>query len=328
MAHELDIVNGKASMFSSRGMLPWHGLGTVINEDAVTSAEAIKLAGLEYDLYKTQVFTVDPDGKKLEIPDSFAVVRGDTNAALGIVGKNYHIFQNSEAFSFFDEIVGDKLAVYETAGALHGGRKIWILANLKQELFIKGTEDRTNAYVLLGTSHDGSQSLMMMPTLTRVVCNNTYTLAINQFSVESGIKIRHTRNMKNKVDIARDRLKIVNSQIEEYNKQSNYLASVNIDMAQFKTYVERLFPDNKEAKNNTRTVNMRNMIAVNFEENEFKETDGTAWAAFNAVTRFVDHQRSTKGEDDYDRKNNRMESVLFTTGAVKKRQAFDLAMSM
>lgn len=328
MAHELDIVNGKAAMFSSRGMLPWHGLGTVINEDAVTSAEAIKLAGLSYDLYKTPVFTIDPDGQKLEIPDSFAVVRGDTNAALGIVGKNYQIFQNSEAFSFFDEIVGDKLAVYETAGALHGGRKIWILANLKQELFIKGTEDRTNAYVLLGTSHDGSQSLMMMPTLTRVVCNNTYTLAINQFSVESGIKIRHTRNMKNKVDLARDRLKIVNSQIEEYNEQSNYLASVKIDAAQFKTYVERLFPDNKEAKNNTRTVNMRNLITLNFEDNEFKDTDGTAWAAFNAVTRFVDHQRSTKGEDNTDRQNNRMESVLFTTGAAKKRQAFELALSL
>lgn len=328
MAHELDIVNGKASMFSSRGMLPWHGLGTVINEDAVTSAEAIKLAGLDYDLYKTQVFTIDPDGNKIEVPDSFAVVRGDTNQALGVVGKNYHIFQNSEAFSFFDEVVGEKLAVYETAGALHGGRKIWILAKLPQEMFIKGTEDRSNTYVLLGTSHDGSQALMMMPTITRVVCNNTYTLAINQFSVESGIKVRHTRNMKTKVDIARERLAIVNKQIEEYNDQANYLASIKINMAQFKTYIETLFPDNKDAKNNTRTINMRNMIALNYEDNEFKQTDGTAWAAFNSVTRFVDHQRSTKGSDDNDRRNNKMESVLFTTGAAKKREAFSLALSL
>jgi phage/plasmid-like protein (TIGR03299 family) len=328
MAHELDIVNGKASMFSSRGMLPWHGLGTVINEDAVTSSEAIKLAGLDYDLYKTQVYTIDPDGKKIDVPDSFAVVRGDINQPLGIVGKNYEIFQNSEAFSFFDEIVGEKLAVYETAGALHGGRKVWILAKLPQELYIKGTEDRSNAYILLGTSHDGSQALMMMPTITRVVCNNTYTLAVNNFSVESGIKIRHTRNIKSKVDIARDRLKIVNTQITEYNDQANYLASVSVDLNQFKVYVERLFPDNKDAKHNTRTVNMRNMIMNNYDDNEFKETNGTAWAAFNAVTRFVDHQRSTKGGDDNDRKNNRMESVLFTTGAAKKRQAFELALAL
>lgn len=328
MAHELDIVNGKASMFSSRGMLPWHGLGTVINEDAVTSAEAIKLAGLDYDLYKNPVFTIDPDGNKVEIPDSFAVVRGDTNAPIGVVGKNYQIFQNNEAFSFFDEVVGEKLAVYETAGALHGGRKVWILAKLPQEMFIKGTEDRSNTYILLGTSHDGSQALTMMPTITRVVCNNTYTLAVQQFSVESGIKVRHTRNMKAKVDLARDRLQIVNEQLRTYDDQANYMASIKISTAQFKTYIETLFPDNKEAKNNTRTVNMRNMIAINYEDNEFKQTDGTAWAAFNAVTRFVDHQRSTKGSDDTDRRNNRMESVLFTTGAVKKREAFKLALSL
>lgn len=328
MAHHLDIVNGKASMFSSRGMLPWHGLGTVINEDAVTSADAIKLAGLDYNLYKNPLFTIDPDGNKIEVPDSFAVVRGDINQAIGVVGKNYEIFQNSEAFAFFDEVVGDKLAVYETAGALHGGRKVWILAKLPQELFIKGTDDRTDSYVLLGTSHDGSQALMMMPTLTRVVCHNTYTLAMSNFSIESGIKVRHTRNMKAKVSLARERLSIINEQITEYQEQSNYLASINVNAAQFKAYIETLFPDNKDAKNNTRTVNMRNMITLNFEDNEFKETDGTAWAAFNAVTRYVDHQRSTKGTDDTDRRNNRMESVLFTTGATKKREAFKLALSL
>lgn len=328
MAHHLDIVNGKASMFSSRGMLPWHGLGTVINEDAVTSADAIKLAGLDYNLYKNPLFTIDPDGNKIEVPDSFAVVRGDINQAIGVVGKNYEIFQNSEAFAFFDEVVGDKLAVYETAGALHGGRKVWILAKLPQELFIKGTDDRTDSYVLLGTSHDGSQALMMMPTLTRVVCHNTYTLAMSNFSIESGIKVRHTRNMKAKVSLARERLSIINEQITEYQEQSNYLASINVNAAQFKAYIETLFPDNKDAKNNTRTVNMRNMMTLNFEDNEFKETDGTAWAAFNAVTRYVDHQRSTKGTDDTDRRNNRMESVLFTTGATKKREAFKLALSL
>lgn len=328
MAHHLDIVNGKASMFSSRGMLPWHGLGTVINEDAVTSADAIKLAGLDYNMYKNPLFTIDPDGNKIEVPDSFAVVRGDINQAIGVVGKNYEIFQNSEAFAFFDEVVGDKLAVYETAGALHGGRKVWILAKLPQDLFIKGTDDRTDSYVLLGTSHDGSQALMMMPTLTRVVCHNTYTLAMSNFSIESGIKVRHTRNIKAKVSLARERLSIINEQITEYQEQSNYLASINVNAAQFKAYIETLFPDNKDAKNNTRTVNMRNMMTLNFEDNEFKETDGTAWAAFNAVTRYVDHQRSTKGTDDTDRRNNRMESVLFTTGATKKREAFKLALSL
>ncbi len=326
--HKLDMTTGKAAMFSSRGMVPWHGLGTVIQEDAATSADAIKYAGLDYSLFKTPLWTIDGDGNKIDVPENFAVVRGDTNAVLGVVGKNYKIFQNSEAFEFFDGVVGDKLAIYETAGAIHGGKIVWILAKLPAELRVGKTDDVTNSYVMLATSHDGSMSVTMMPTLVRVVCNNTFTLAINGFSIERGIKMRHTKNMSTKIDIARERLGIVNTQVEEYNEQMNALAKRNITKTELKSYIESLFPDNENAKNNTRTENMRDQIYNNWLETEFAQIEGTAWAAFNAVTRFVDHQRSTKGTDDADRANNRMYSVLMSSGAVKKREAFNSALAL
>lgn len=326
--HKIDTTSGKAAMFSSRGMVPWHGLGTVIQEDAATSADAIKYAGLDYSLFKNPLWSIDGEGNKIEVPENFAVVRGDTNAVLGVVGKNYKIFQNSEAFEFFDSVIGEKLAVYETAGALHGGKIVWILAKLPTEIRIPKTDDVSNAYVMLATSHDGSMSVTMMPTIVRVVCNNTFTLAIRDYSVERGIKMRHTKNMSAKIDIARQRLGIVNQQIDEYNSQVELLSSRRFTKTELQQYVESLFPDNNEAKHNTRTENMREEIYKNWAETEFAQIEGTAWAAFNAVTKFVDHQRSTKGTDDTDRANNRMYSVLMSSGAVKKRQALNVALEM
>lgn len=326
--HNLDMSRGSASMMSTKGVVPWHGLGTVLDEDAVDSATAIKAAGLDWSLYKNPISTVDADNNVIEIPNQYAIVRGDTNAALGVVGKNYKIFENHEAFTFFDDVIGEKLAVYETAGALKEGRIVWILAKLPGYLRVNKTDDISNKYVLLSTSHDGSLSLTIFPTLVRVVCNNTHVLAISEYSAESGVRMRHTNNIGDQVSVAKERLKIVNNKIENYQEQVNFLASKKIVNSQLTNYIEKMFPDNPNAKHNTRTENMRQDIYNNFEESEIKATDNTWWKAVNAVTEYVDHQRSTKGVDVISRGDNRMVSALMTTGATKKRNALNLALEL
>ena len=326
--HAIDTTRGEASMMSTRGIVPWHGLGTVLDEDAVDSATAIEAAGLNWSLYKNDLSTVDADGNKIEVPNNYAIVRGDTNAVLGVVGKNYKIFENAQAFKFFDDVIGDKLAVYETAGALHGGKLVWILAKLPKTIRAAGSDDISDSYVLLATSHDGSKSVTMMPTLVRVVCNNTYTLAVSEYSINTGIKIRHSGSMEDKLSVAQERLKIVNTKLDDYQEKVDLLAGKNITSAQLDKYIEVLFPHNEKAKHNTRTENMRQNVYNNFEDREIQKTDGTWWKALNAVTYYVDHQRSTKGTDDTARDHNRMISVLMTSGASKKRKAMDLALEM
>ena len=326
--HNIDMSRGEASMMSTKGIVPWHGLGTVLEEDAVDSKTAIQAAGLNWSLYKNELLTVDPDGQQIEVPDQYAIVRGDTKSVLGVVGKNYKIFENAQAFEFFDSVIGEKAAVYETAGALKGGRIVWILAKLPNSMRIANTDDISNSYVMLATSHDGSRSVTMMPTSVRIVCNNTYTMAVQEYNVNTGIKIRHTSSMNNRVDLARERLKIVNSNLAVYEEKANILAGRKISVKNLESYIQELFPDNKNAKHNTRTENIRQSITNNFENSEIKKTDGTWWKAFNAVTEFVDHQRSTKGVNDSARNDNRMISTLMTSGASKKRGALELALEL
>jgi len=326
--HQLDTTRGKASMMSTKGIVPWHGLGTVLDEDAVDSATAIEAAGLNWSLYKNDLSTIDADGNVIEVPNKYAVVRGDTSDVLGIVGKNYKVFENEEAFRFFDDVIGEKLAVYETAGALKGGKIVWILAALPNHIRIGSTDDVSTPYILMTTSHDGSKSVTMLPTLVRVVCNNTYTIAISQFSILSGIRIRHTKNMAANQSVAKARLGIINKQVDTYSEQANVLASSQISSSELASYVAQLFPDNPEAKNNTRTENMRDSIIENFEASEITSTDGTWWKALNAVTEFIDHSRSTKGIDSQSRQENRMQSVLMGSGATIKRTAMETALEL
>ena len=59
---------------------------------------------------------------------------------LGIVGRDYHVLQNKDAFKFLDPIRLGKRAMYHTVGALDGGRKVWLLVKLPGEIKVVGDD--------------------------------------------------------------------------------------------------------------------------------------------------------------------------------------------
>jgi hypothetical protein len=89
---------------------------------------------------------------------------------LGIVGDRYRIVQNHEAFQFVDQLIGSQLQ-FETAGSLCGGRRVWVLARLPEQIEVGG--DPVRPFVLLMNSHDGSTAVIAATTPVRLVCQNT-----------------------------------------------------------------------------------------------------------------------------------------------------------
>jgi hypothetical protein len=136
MAHQifLNEQTGKHSFFSVKEKA-WHGLGQIVDQYP-TSGEALQFAGLDYEVTKEDIFTANYDGDNQlvdhtkKIISHFATMRKDTGAVLGVVGKDYEIVQNKDAFAFFDAIVGGEGIQYETAGALGNGERIFITAKL------------------------------------------------------------------------------------------------------------------------------------------------------------------------------------------------------
>src|SRR5277367_1882484 len=193
MAHNINFneKTGKHSFMSVKEKA-WHGLGQIVDRYP-TSSEAIQFAGLDYIVEKRPLFTYDTENQmadpetdiiipEISVPNYFATVRADTDQVLGVVGNDYEVVQNRDAFTFFDAIVGGGDGIlYETAGALGNGERIFITAKLPGYIRV-GNDDLIEKYLFLTTSHDGFGSITAAFTPIRVVCNNTLHAALNNMS--------------------------------------------------------------------------------------------------------------------------------------------------
>jgi hypothetical protein len=86
----LDASTGRVALMSAR-ILPWHGLGVVVNQ-AATSAEAIRLASLDWKVSKIPM-SYEWNGIKRESEDTYAIVRGDTGKQLASVGGRLELIE-------------------------------------------------------------------------------------------------------------------------------------------------------------------------------------------------------------------------------------------
>lgn len=294
MAHNLELdKNGKASFAST--LKAWHGLGQIV-EGAMTSEEAIKLANLDYTVEIKPLFAKVEGATDLllPVPDKFATVRTDKNKVLGVIGNRYKVVQNKEAFAFFDEIVGGKHAMFETAGVLGQGERIFVSAKMPDVIRIAGTDDISEVYVLLTSSHDGSGSIIAAVTPIRVVCQNTLNAALK--STVSRVAIRHTTSAADKLKEAHKLLGISHAYITEVNEMFNALAKKVVTDAQVKTLVENLFKSEKE--DSTRIKNIHEAVMASYFSGVGQsKIIGTAWGAYNGITHYLDHVKTYRTGD-------------------------------
>lgn len=322
MAHNLSIKeNGEAEMFSGENITPWHGLGKVV-EGLLTAESAIKAAGLDWQVGLRPVFVDETNPRKVD--DYQAVERLDNQKVLSICGSRYTPIQNAGAFDFFDEVVGSGQAVYTTAGALNEGRRVWIMAKITGKLFIDTRPDEEiERLILLCNSHDGTQSLTMQQVATRVVCQNTLSVAMK--GATNQIKIRHTQNYKSKVDEAQRTLKIIHGYYDNLKVVLAELDKQAMTIKDMENFTEKLIPDSGDVdkKTATRTLNIRNDINVLFTRGR-GNLGKTRYDAMNAVTDYCDHNRSVRVADGDDKQEARFISSTFGSGAILKQRAFNL----
>lgn len=329
MAHQIDQSTGKAAVFVT-GEPAWHRLGTVV-ENAVNSVEAIKLAGLDWEVEQWPVRAFNPDqpGVEASCPGRVANVRTDTKATLGIVSTSYEVFQNREAFEFMDSLVADRLCMYETAGALFGGRQVWMMARIPSEYRVGG-DDVVKPYILLSNSHDGSRALRVFPTAVRVVCNNTLTLAMKGAGESSGLTIYHMGNLQDRIRQAREILGICAARFDQFDAEMHKLIERDLTDAETAEYFESVLPksDSKLAE----TFRAKTLAAFN--DNLTSETNtldgmiGTAWAAYNAVSEYADHQSRATGKPGHEQDSRRFNSVFVGKANHMKQRAWANALEL
>ena len=167
---------------------------------AVDSANAMQMAGLDWTVSSREIFL----GDGTLCNKWYMNVRDTDNMQLGIVGERYKIVQNSEAFAFTDELLGEGVK-YETAGSINNGKIIWLLAKLPDKFNILG--EPIDPYVVFTNTHDGSGAVKVAMTTVRVICKNTLNMALKTAS--RTWTARHTGSIENKLNDAMLTLELV-----------------------------------------------------------------------------------------------------------------------
>ena len=166
--------------FYSLKELPWHGLGTIV-EEAKTPSEILEIANMDYRVELAPLYaSFIPNGavtcekdlitgeykgyyrsgnesipysikKKGElIKTNYATYRTDTLDILGVVGSRYECVQNDVAIDFIfnvlhnQDIINKNDIIIDTAGVLGKGERIFVTAKLPDFIIAK---DLINNYI-------------------------------------------------------------------------------------------------------------------------------------------------------------------------------------
>lgn len=315
----------------------WHNLGTLV-ADYPTSREAIQYAGLDYTVEKRPLFTYDqqssnsendPNQPIIKIPNHFATVRTDSQEVLVVVGKDYKVVQNRDAFSFFDVIVGGEGIFYETVGALGKGERIFITAKLPNYIRV-GNDDLIEKYLFLTTSHDGLGSITAAFTPIRIVCNNTLNAALKNSS--NSIKIRHTQSATERLEQAYKVMGITDKLSEQLEEIFNHWSKITIKDEEVKRLIEQTLAPNKEVLKQVKE-DRRELLSTCYKKmcakaleyalssptQQTETTRGTLFGAYNALTGYFQNVKK------YDNQEAKLKSlILGGTAKIKTATAFQL----
>lgn len=275
------------TMFYTREK-PWHGLGTMVME-APTSADALSLAGLDWNVIQKSVVTEDG----IPIPGFKANLRDTDKKVLGIVTDRYKVIQNIDAFSFTDELLGEGVT-YETAGSLQEGRRTWLLAKLPQRYIISG--DEITPYLVFMNSHDGTGAIKAAMTPIRVVCQNTLNLALS--TAKRYWSTNHTGDIRGKMEDARYTLLYADQYMAELGKAIDSLTRVKLTDRQVYEYIDALFPL-LENPTEQQKKNILKMKLRYFDAPDLKHVGKNAYRFVNAVSDFATHSKPLRERANY-----------------------------
>ena len=276
MAHEIE------TMFYTR-TAPWHGLEIQVME-ALSSADALEQSGLDWQVVQQPIYT----GNGYLIPNYKANVRDKDNSILGIVSDRYSIVQNIEAFEFTDSLLGEGVR-YETAGALQGGRRVWLLAKLPEKYIING--EKIEPFLVFSNSHDGSQAITVAMTPIRVVCQNTLNLALRQ--AKRSWSSKHVGNISGKLHEARETLQLAHSYMDGLGREIDNLSKIKISDSKAVELIQNElapYPDNATAVQKKNINQLREDMAIRyFEAPDLKALPKNGYRFVNAISDHSTH---------------------------------------
>jgi phage/plasmid-like protein (TIGR03299 family) len=342
--------------FRYMGKPAWHGIGTQFEGDLnLTAVEAFEQAGLNYDVYTQPLFT-EIGGQQIEIPDRFALVRGqsgnDAPVVLSVVGEQFTPIQNATLAAMLDKSGILNSYHIETGGALGQGETIFTALQARDSVIQIAGTDAIN-YWTLYDGKDGGKSLGLMWTPVKVVCSNTLAMGLSAASID--VRIPHKATAENDLDfwlgIAPQMEQVQKTTLALIGKMSKFkVTEEQVDEILQSAY-PRLKPAAKmslrdlpklkltDSQNETldrvahqhEVANLRQFEKLTLAKNVFeayadtadeRKLAGTAWGVYEAVVDVEDHREAATSREEVG------VSAMFGKRSAVKKSAFSAAMKL
>ena len=313
MSHELTVRDDNFVEMAYVGDMPWHGLGQELQQGA-DIAQWSKAAGMDWLIKRSRVRY----GTDSIFDEHHVLFRSDNKAPLSIVGEKYKIVQPIEMLEFFRDLAEDNAFTLETAGTLFSGKRFWALARIGESAVIQDN-DKIDGFLLLTSSCDGTLATTAKFITTRVVCNNTLSMAMSE-KTNKPITVSHRTTFD--ATMTKQRLGIAQGAFADFIKVSRELSYQPVSYLEATAFVGNLLLDTGTVKKDD-VVTSKAFLSIMELFKHGKGNHGeTKWDLINGVTEFVDHVQRAKTE------SHRFANALLGKGDDLKTMALERIIAM
>ena len=274
----------------------WTNIGTNV-EMSTTVEDVLNTAHLNYEVEKRPLYIDSDNGNGgITVPDKYATYDVTNGKVKGVVGNNYKILQNRDAFDFVNGI--DDGLSFVKAGETRSGM-IYIIGRL-DDVTVLG--DTITPYVIFQNGHNGIYTLKTTICPLRIVCQNQFAMSFK--SSPNTISIHHSNSMEGRLVEAQNLMKDVAGYMRNFNDTAEELAALKLNGTAandiFKAFFEKSI--NKDNEKQLATVeNKTTLISniYNYEDNQ--NFRGTVWGLVNAYADYTTHllpQRTTDTSEE------------------------------
>lgn len=274
---------------------------------------AMEAGNHDFVVDKTPLYT--PDG--LLIPDMVANINRNTGDYLGTVGKGWEPVQPHTVYELAQELIEATDGKIDSVFNLRGGAVMGVQFTLAHREYIAG--DPISLHFMMLNAFNGTHGLAGHAPTHRSSCLNVAN------STNKVYNLKHTKNVLNRVQVVRNMLRFYQNEIANFDEKMKYMVSHQMNEEQAIAWFRGLFPAPKSRRAETRLDNQVITFIDCLRTGRGSEIPGvrnTAYGAYQALTEFINHHRSTRVADGRESDEVKFESIHFGSGNTLTQKGF------
>ncbi len=296
MSHEIEA--NEHYVYALADGLPWHGLG-IQQDHRITLADVVAaLPRMAETPTLMRVFYRDPSNTTEKVAkecgNKRAIVYPSDGTYIGMATSGYQPKSFAEAFEKAFGWVEELGAWVSGAALLRGGSRAFIMARCPSlDFSVEGDAHAMWLSVFAGS--DGKTGIYPHATMVREVCANTVAAGLEEARAKGrSFSIAHHGNVDAKLAEASVALAQIQEVRDAYGRACERLLDKTLTATEQAAFVNELITGDSSRSENARE---KILELAHFGRGN-RRFDGTAYAMFQGVTDYVDHEavQSSKGD--------------------------------